>query len=742
MALFTDFFPTAGDQINTNMATTVFDGNTANIVSVTGMTVVLDTFAPAITGTIDAGDILTFNDANGKSHSGVVTVGGNAPASVTIVVADPEGLVNGAAVSQVLFSENGQTVIEGDTVTGGNSHTAGNSTTGGNKTVEGSLTVNGDIDLNGETITIGDDTATLTTTIVGNTIQIGQEDDSNIVNIDGTLNIDAGTADADMILGLDASNNVVSITAGTGLEFVPNASGASTLRVSAVGVTATHQYTSTSTTVAAALADVVAAFNTASTTGTPTSFNGVSIAAGTEFSHGDLVLVTDAAGTSPDVAETEAYIFTGTDTTASAGAGDTIATTDFADITHSGDVVERISATGNNNITIAGTDTVPTISLDLSNAASGELLFNNAGVLDGSLITQGGGAALTGLQAQDYEITGGNTVTINVNVNRDVTLNELAGGTIMFSQNPNIAGLAANTAYTIDSNTAASSGDNSVITFTQAGLTNTSDTEIFMGGTNTVTLTPSAEITIAATTNINQELTVTGDARLNGNLTVGTFNIGSISDNVNVQFNALGYNVASTGVNFNDAEGSTAGFNVNSTGNTSIGGNFTSLSGTGQLTLGLSSAQTRIAGSGIATTATNDEPLNLVVGSNGQVMTSTTAAGFDLIEGTGTTGNITAAGGDLVILGAATAERTLTIPSTPPAGTSIKISNLSATYATTTHDWRISGTAADGAIRIMNTNFATNLTGNLQYFNLDDRTASFEMVYTNATYGWVIIGAN
>ena len=70
------------------------------------------------------------------------------------------------------------------------------------------------------------------------------------------------------------------------------------------------------------------------------------------------------------------------------------------------------------------------------------------------------------------------------------------------------------------------------------------------------------------------------------------------------------------------------------------------------------------------------------------------------------------------------ANLTLTLPSTPVAGDSIKISNLSGVATCI---------VARNGKNIMAT--ATNLT-------LDDAVASFELVYTDATNGWVIIGAN
>jgi len=69
-----------------------------------------------------------------------------------------------------------------------------------------------------------------------------------------------------------------------------------------------------------------------------------------------------------------------------------------------------------------------------------------------------------------------------------------------------------------------------------------------------------------------------------------------------------------------------------------------------------------------------------------------------------------------------TAELTLTLPASPENGDSIKISNLSGV-----------ATCVLGA----NGNNIMATSGDL---TLDDATKSFELIYTDATNGWVIIG--
>jgi len=96
------------------------------------------------------------------------------------------------------------------------------------------------------------------------------------------------------------------------------------------------------------------------------------------------------------------------------------------------------------------------------------------------------------------------------------------------------------------------------------------------------------------------------------------------------------------------------------------------------------------------------------------VDTATSNIGVSVISS-----NTTAAKGNLYVL---TANLTLTLPASPAAGDSIKISNLSgvATCVVARNGNNIMATAAD--------------------LTLDNAAASFELIYTDATNGWVIIG--
>ena len=96
------------------------------------------------------------------------------------------------------------------------------------------------------------------------------------------------------------------------------------------------------------------------------------------------------------------------------------------------------------------------------------------------------------------------------------------------------------------------------------------------------------------------------------------------------------------------------------------------------------------------------------------VDTATSNIGVSVISS-----NTTAAKGNLYVL---TANLTLTLPASPTAGDSIKISNRS---------------AVDTCIVARN---GSNIMGAATDLTLDNAAASFELIYSDATNGWVIIG--
>ncbi len=242
-----------------------------------------------------------------------------------------------------------------------------------------------------------------------------------------------------------------------------------------------------------------------------------------------------------------------------------------------------------------------------------------------------------------------------------------------------------------------------------------------------------------ATVDINSAGAVTVDG---SQVTFGTFDIGATTNNINVQFNALNYNVSSTGVNFNDAEGNTAGFNVNSTGNTSISGNFSSFSGTGQTTIGstgsntiLQGAETRLAAvTSVIEHGTDAEPNVLGIGADGRLQTVGVVTG----GGAYTVNPLTDAVSQSIVENQvnliptlATTGRTYTIAGDLPTGTWVKIVNRA---ANSTNQATISLNQNTGSVDQEFLDASTTPTTLV----LNDTSANFEIVKVTATE-WAIL---
>jgi trimeric autotransporter adhesin len=130
----------------------------------------------------------------------------------------------------------------------------------------------------------------------------------------------------------------------------------------------------------------------------------------------------------------------------------------------------------------------------------------------------------------------------------------------------------------------------------------------------------------------------------------------------------------------------------------------------------------------IASNAVGADELNVSGnGTSGQVLSSDGDGSFSWVNDGGTytpsaiSTATTAVKDYLYIL---TASLTLTLPASPSAGDSIKIANLSGV-----------------ATCVIGRN-GSNIMATAEDMTLDDNTANFELIYTNATQGWVIIGAN
>ena len=432
-------------------------------------------------------------------------------------------------------------------------------------------------------------------------------------------------------------------------------------------------YTGTAT--AAATSDLaltawVTAFNAATAAVAGTN-DGITVAAGSQISPGDTLIITDSTG------DTETYVFVGTQTTVPANLAGTNAT-NFRDISHAGDVVDTLGTTGSTgNIVIGGT-------------AAGSVFVGQATVTLDSTLT--GITSVTNATGAAIGIGQSDAVT---NINGLTTA--ITGGS---------AGRITNTAPEFD--VTASSADSNAIHLAAAS-----------GG-------------------------VQIDAN---NYTVGTFAVGNTSANVNVQYNALSYNVASSGVNFSNAEGATAGFNVNSTGNTSIGGNFSSFSGTGQTTIGVNTSGTFIASdsiTGTGTTAAAAAPIGVLA--SGEIVTGVSVGGgAQKVDGTTETATTTGETADVnavyFIAPKTIAAYTLNLPAAGTAGNWIKIVNRSNFKAGNVVKDPAVATGADLKTTVTLSTATGQIVGNGtdSTFVMNDTTANFEMISDGTN--WNIIAS-
>ncbi len=114
-------------------------------------------------------------------------------------------------------------------------------------------------------------------------------------------------------------------------------------------------------------------------------------------------------------------------------------------------------------------------------------------------------------------------------------------------------------------------------------------------------------------------------------------------------------------------------------------------------------------------------------GTSGQVLASDGDGTFSWADAGGSytpnivSGATTASKDNLYIF---TASATLTLPASPSGGDSIKVSNLSGTTTCII--------ARNGS----------NIMADASDMTLDNQYASFELIYGDATRGWVVVGGN
>ena len=830
MALFTDFFPSAGDQIANNAPAPVAQGSATVSALVANESLTL-TFGTALTETPVIGDVVTITLTD-MTYAGVITTVTSSTV-ISIAITYTMGLTNGAMVDAIL-SRGGQAVISGDSITGGTAYISGDGVIGGDSTVVGDSTLEGDVAIGGDinhtgnvlTSTAGDinlgngDTATVD--IVGNTVVIG--DTGGTVNVTNDLNVLAGGLD---VAGDATFANTVTITGdldleGDALTFVSTIAQDHALGVDGDGIvrlTAKTDFGNGAGEVATwaegndtalipaaklpplAIGSVhvaeLSATQTAADNGIPTIadlvgyLNAFDDDSNEISREGDEFIVIgtiepgtngkDALSTETGDGATITLIYVESNAKPFGGASNTdvdevtaadFVAADFHQLAGAGAGVTSITA--GTNIS-AGTTGDVTISLDLDTTTAGEILYHNAaGVLDGANINQAADGALTFGAASTFNgnvsVSGTNTFSVGTGAtDLDGTINVAGAATLQ-----NVLDVTGNTTV---GGTLAVTG---ATTLTD-NLTVNGEAIILGDGADGATTINGATLLVdaATSTTVNSETITLGDG------TDGTVQINgaSLDLNANLDADLATFDVDATGsVTINSTDTGTNAINLTSTGQTSLNGLTFRVSGTDTANSSVITADTldinatgtaadaidinsaggfdldaqglvsltgvggiQVVGAGISTTATNMEPLALVVGSNGRVMTSSAGGGgvaFDAVEYTAS-GN--AISGDLHILHRIASDQTLTLPATPMSGDFVEISNLSGypaitgiTYAggaggagMNTGTWQIE----PGTNRILGQQIADT-------FGLDDTTASFKLTFVNANIGWVIIGAN
>ena len=467
MARFSDFFPSTGGVTTNNPSTTV----TAGSYDLAGLTnSALATFTPNTPSTRNAsimvGDSVSFQ-VSSTMYTGTVTMLPSGAQTIIVMLAGPVTIAAQTGIS-VNFSSGGGTVINNNVMVGGQVNASNgivgdifaadgtsqileNGTNGTDATFTGNVTgnVSGSAAtlLNNRAFSItGDVTAaaiqfnggadvTLSASLAGDSVgnaeiaddAVGPEHIAASVAGNGLSQATGGALDVNIGTGansggLEISSDVVRVKTGTGLSF-DSVTGA--LNVASVASSNTHFFASanTFTSEAAALAAFVAAFNAATASAAGTS-GGFTVPAAQTLEQGDSILIQyDESGSTV----TENYVYFGATVTAPTN----VVATNFADLTHTGDVVEQVAATaGNSGITVSGSATRPTIAVDpgtniqLNSTGvalatnvdvAGTLDVTSAAVLD-STLTVAGQATFSGLVDINAGVdidTGGNAVDIN-----------------------------------------------------------------------------------------------------------------------------------------------------------------------------------------------------------------------------------------------------------------------------------------------------------------------------------------
>jgi len=651
------------------------------------------------------------------------------------------------------------------------------------------------------TVVIGDDEGNTgsETTIHGDTVNLGDDANTTVTNIDGvttnlnseTINIGDGNDGTTTIGGgqLDVDAETINLGDGTdgtvtvaGENFVITAtnvdlgdgafgSGDGQVATWAEGdntdeiprnklpnftISEVHELTLTD----AQTTDTGGVPSTADIAG---HLNAITTANTEEANEGDVFIVTGTAASPSTDTVTQSFIYI--NSTAKAFTATNFVAADFRALS-SGLSVDAIMAVDGQTTVDAATGDV-TVGLDFSDVADDRIIYKNSDdELTGSLLIQSGVVGTSGLITASENFTVGGVATVNGNLIANGEANVIGddndgtttinGGT--FTANPNMIFLGDNNAegdITLRADDInITGGDTGIVIDPSNGPARIGGVG-GGGGSSRISVDSRAEgqhITLAAQNqNDNANITIRnfngdGDDRGDGNIEIhsGNGSLDLTTDGTGGE--ALHLDATAGGITIESVEaiqlesnavGSTNGKNISLTTTpgtgASTGGDILirSLANAGSATS--TAGNIIVQSAGIIPPAAG-ETAALGVNRAGEVVTIVGGAGFTLLIGTDA--DITTnSGGDLVVLPPITADRNLNLPADPVAGTSFEVSNLSATGAGSgTFRWSIGAT--DDVV------MGTTLTDTSGPLELDDNTASFKMVYTNATYGWVIIGAN
>ena len=412
---------------------------------------------------------------------------------------------------------------------------------------------------------------------------------------------------------------------------------------------------------------------------------------------------------------------------------------------------ESLTLTAGSNVTITEADGTVTIA---STGGAGSIDLGTSTTTTSVTITNSGGTDATISEAS------GTAAGVMSTAHHDKLDGIAAGAEVNPTNTDGLSEGSSNLYYTearVSANTsvAANTAKVSMVLGTTAGTALEGDTALLQLGTTSTTALAGDTTTISA----QQASDITTN---NAKVGITTQQANDITAN-NAKVSMVLGTIAGTAL-----EGDTPLLQLGTTSTTALAGDTVIPTNNNQLTNGASyitasSTDTLTNKSGSNSQWTNDENYltgNETVTLSGDITGSGTTAitasiandvvGADElnVSGNGTSGQVLASDGDgtfswadaggsytpNIVSGATTASKdnlyiftasaTLTLPATPSGGDSIKVSNLSGTTTCVL--------ARNGS----------NIMADASDMTLDNQYASFELIYGDATRGWVVVGGN